>query len=1064
MKIHIGANKNNDLLNAKRWLVIDEDCRLMLPEIETWARNQEAYWGECYIFVEVSIPIGDVKPKKMRAQVDMLIAFSNKAVICELKGHTNVDGIYGIRRKLDNYIEQLDSQKDWLVNLFKARRIFNIDIYQFLLAHNLNIDGLEELDKLLVNLKDVHIWIAGASPKLKGQKVGGRSSYLPEALEDKLKRDYKSKNFSKVASPRKNYFQDFFFQEIKKSGGKLKTFDNFSEVTKYLEYIFEELEIKPDEWFVPELRQDSLNEITKSLEEQIIAAEIINSGEKRASDFNFQECNSVIKICNAIWSNDGDEPLEGLGEERYIQRILDMPFILWIKGYDEISANSLNRFFQIVHSKIDLSNSEQSQWLVESQSSITSLHSYSHQVKPLDNAGLSLILDKLGRSGGAFLNPEEVLDRARGNPRKAILLWQSQNSSHVEQIGEVTWFTHQLSNVEKRILSVLCFVISKAPLGITEKNLTKASEKICDDLMLRDIQTAVESLLKKLETYQLANITRFEKDIFDGLLDEILPSDFSLVVINHIEATIIAYGISSFTVEEQRKFIGSLEEIFPDSEGIDTLGFITSYLNYYEDIEPFFRSSFRYTSLGQFIEWIDATGWKPKDKTQSYLLKALRLLHQMRRKAEGEIEDFEGELGLPDTDDEVQRFAYDFVQGRSFVVKKIQRDFDLKSWLKETFTCKDEDLRAAKLVSIIYALHSSKRNEDVWKILPDLPKCFKANSTAKGLAVYTNLEFLNKTTFTKEIKLIEDEKLKLTDDEIYTRIKEHTIEYIKEGLRVENIQAVCDGLYCYSRAQELRKKSLAQYSSVLDYFTVLKYVENAPRTRARQRIKIVLTQGSIFRHYCENNELKWNEFLPAFEKAVLLYSRAFQAAISQRHSMHIGNATSYMMELCRLSLRYYNEPNALDIIAENLEKTIQVVDKVEKNLENLLSWETEENIYSTIRRNFPALLYAHLVSKKFLNENEKDTLQKRVTSCIDGLLKEIESVEVGRERKLAINIIKNFRRVISYANKRSPEQNLVLLGLLRTEFNTLLDETQWLCRDGEFFGQWATLSELINGK
>lgn len=1059
MKIHIGASKTRNLQEAKSWLVSNENFRALIPEIESWAISKERNWGECYVFIEVSIPQGLRFPGVTNNQIDLLIVFSDNAALCELKGN-DIEG----KIILNECIQQLNSQVTWLEG-FQEKRISNTKVCPILLAYGLEANDVKILNQRLPNTtSEFQIWVAGVHPELRGQYVGDRPLFFPQTLDAKL-----IKFGLPFSYGRRHRLQEFILQEIKKSREEVKSFNNFSEAINYLEKLPSVINKQPGELFVPGIRREDLNQVIDLLEEKRIvelvgppgigksslALEVINVKEDSVWEINFQECDTVIKICHAVWSNISTKK-ENIGEETYIQHILDQPLLFWIRGYDETSTSSLNRFFQILQSKTDFSNKDQARWLVESKLSLTSLRSYSYQVKPLDNDSLSLILDKWGESGGAFQNPEEVFDRARGNPHKAILLWQSQNLAHAEEIGEVSWFIRQLNIVEKRILLVLCWVVSKAPFGITAKDLAIASEEFCGDLLPHDIKNAVESVLRKLENYQLANITRFEKGIFNGLLDKIFPSDFSLVIVNHLESSLIDFGVSAFTEEEQNEFNINLEKIFHNLEDIDTLGFITVYLNYYGDIEPFFRSSFRYTSLGQFIEWVDATGWKPKNRTQTYLLKALRVLYQMRRKAEGEIGDFEDELGLPDAEDKAQLFAYDFVQSRSLVVKKIEDDFDYKSWLKEAFKCKDEDLRAVKLVSIIYAFHNTKRNQDVWKILPELPKFFKENSTPKGLAAYTNLEFLNKTTFRKEIQL--------PDEEAYPKIEQYAREYIKEGLRVENIQVICDGLYCYSRAQEFREQTLRQYSKVLDYLTVLQYVENAPRTRARQRIKIVLTQGSIFRHYCKNPQLRWNDFLPAFERALFFYSRAFQAALSQKHSMHIANATSYMMELSTMSLRYYNENNALDIIAENLNKTIEVVKKVELSFDGLLTWETEINVFSTIKRNFPALLYAHVASKKFLNENEKNDLKERVTSCINELLEEIESVEIGKEIKLALNVMKNFRRAISYGGKRNNQQNLILINLLRRQLNYLLDEIKWLRRrdNFEFNNEWVRLSNLVN--
>ncbi|HEX8286718.1 MAG TPA: hypothetical protein VF556_01905 [Pyrinomonadaceae bacterium] len=1080
MKIYISASKNRNLHEAKGWLIDNENGKAMFPEIEAWAIRNEPYWGECYIFIEVSIPQG-LNFTSPHNQIDLLIAFSHKIALCELKGYRTENRLD--LKTLNNCVEQIEAQDKWITDLLWQVKSFaqlvrqnkrNKPLYQFLLFYGMQPNDVNIVNQRLVDNFSTHqVWVTGANPRLKGQKIGDRPCYLPEALDEKLRKH------TVIASFQSQPLQEFIFQQIKKSKGELKSFENFSQLKSYLEAITDELNIQPVEHFIPNLRLNLLNKLTKELEEKRIvelvgtpgigkstlATEIINVKKDLVLEVSLQRCDSVVEVCNRIWSNLVGGRLEGLGEESYIQRLLDTPYLFWIRGYDAISGNSLSRFFQIVQSKIDSRSPEQSRWLIESQSPITSLRSFTHFIGALDNVSLSRILDKV-ESGGAFKNPEEVIDRARGNPERAIQLWQSQNPSYGGNVGEIGWFSRQLTIDEKRILPALCLMISKAPLGVTAKHFNEAAKVFCRDLLESQIRHATESLLKKLEEYQLANITRFEKGLFVGLLDEILPSDASLIIVNHIDPKIVETEMHSITEEKQNKFFNDLQDIlFSNSQNTDTLDFITFALNT-GDLEPYFRSAFRFTSLRQVLDWIDSTGWEAPNNSQAYLLKALRFLNQMRRKAESEIEDFTEEFSRPDPKDELQCFVYEYVQGRSYVVKKIEDGFDYINWLKEASKCKDDDLRAIKLVSIIYAFHSSERNKVVWLLLKNLPENFKVNSSARALAVYTILEFLNKTTFRKEIGM--------SEEKAYPLIEAYSREYITDGLRIENIQVICDALYNYSRAQEFRK-SWTEFSSVLDYLPVLSYVENAPRTRARQRIKIVLTQGSIYRHFCRNNKLKWNEFLTAFENGMYLYQRAFQAALSESHTMHICNATSYIIELCSMSLRYYNEPDTLDKLAENLEKTIDIVNKLGKNVDKLIRLNNEEIIFSTINQNFPALLYAHLVSKTFIKDDELFYLKERTASSINLLLEKLNNAEeevndflknkkLEQAKRSIKSVLRNFRRAISYANKRNTIRNMTLFDLLHPHLNDFLSETRWLSRDEIIGGEWSKLSNIVNPK
>src|SRR5262245_50453511 len=83
MEIFIGANDTRPPLQAKRWIPRKRYAGF-LADLETWIREKETQWGNCYLFIEVPLP----RPKGpyiRHNQIDLLICFPDRAALCELK-------------------------------------------------------------------------------------------------------------------------------------------------------------------------------------------------------------------------------------------------------------------------------------------------------------------------------------------------------------------------------------------------------------------------------------------------------------------------------------------------------------------------------------------------------------------------------------------------------------------------------------------------------------------------------------------------------------------------------------------------------------------------------------------------------------------------------------------------------------------------------------------------------------------------------------------------------------------------------------------------------------------
>src|SRR4051812_13873326 len=80
MKVHLSGLPNS-LMNARAW-VCKPRLRTVLDDLERAIEARQAGWGEAYVFIEVPAPGTNPHHSK---QIDLLIAFSDRLVICELK-------------------------------------------------------------------------------------------------------------------------------------------------------------------------------------------------------------------------------------------------------------------------------------------------------------------------------------------------------------------------------------------------------------------------------------------------------------------------------------------------------------------------------------------------------------------------------------------------------------------------------------------------------------------------------------------------------------------------------------------------------------------------------------------------------------------------------------------------------------------------------------------------------------------------------------------------------------------------------------------------------------------
>lgn len=1051
MKIFLGASDNSQLYAAKQW-VADKGCKQLLEDLEAWAADEQTDWGECYAFVEVPLPLptsknGSARLPSKNGQVDLLVAFSRGAALCELKGHQKAAYL-----DVEKCVAQVRGQVAWVKELLGGKK-GSLSVFPFLLLHGMFPGEMEVAsNRVISNHTGIEIRPTGAHPKLKGRRSPLGPYYFPEALEERLAGAFDIS----CPAPRPGV-HDLLLSKIVESGTELKQFGRFEDAGYYLNHVVPDLHVRHDAWYVAETRQEELREAGKTLRKarvvelvgapgvgkSTLARDLIMAGKYDVIEVTLRGCRTALDLCRKVQEELHGDSFDTLGDETYVRRMTLEPYLFWVRGYDEESAKGINELFRAVAGG-ELAQG-QSHWVVESRHPAAELAPYRHVLCAMDDRHISQIIERV-EPGGVSTDPDLVVQRAKGNPGLALSLWRARDASSADY-DDVGWFTRQLTKYEGRLLPLLCLAARQSPLGVTSDTFVAAAKEFGTGLLDSELAAAAASLVAKLEGCQLADVTRFNDETAGGLVAEILRPDVSLTIVNHVSPNLNDQVLGALDGKARDRLQDALHYTFLNTEYKDTLSHVTLAINLEGgDLEPFFRSSFRYTSLGAVVDWIDYIEWVPPDRRQNYLLKALRALRAMRRGATSVAE-----LGRPDESDPVQRFACNFVKSRAFTVKQLSTSFRLNSFLADIARENDPDLSAAVHVSLSLALQNSNRPEDTWRVLRDLPEKYPEGTTAKILAVQRTLDFLNATKSRQKV---------VGDEEAHALISGFAKTFVEEGLRVENLQVVCEGIFHYVRAQEMRAARTSR-AEVLSYHAALKFVEDAPLTRARHRLRIMLTQGSIHRHYCGSEGLSWDEFREHFEEGFERYARTIRSALAQGHTLHMLNAACYIAELCVKSFLYRGDPQAAHVIAAKVVDAVRLLLRVEREVEGKELWGGEEHLYLSFRRSLPALMYVRAVTVA-PGEMERKEMTERFTSYLRAVENDVRQSRMKSQwhesRKRVGNTIRIVNNALAFGAAAFPQNHTELLPVLRPPLSEILRAAESLASSGWVKMEWEQLA------
>jgi hypothetical protein len=271
MRIFLGDTIIDQLLDARGW-VAGRAFKPLFSSLERWIETKETQgkWGDCYVFIEIPLPTHDTSTGTHN-QIDMLICFSNRIALCELKRHTVADQLV-----LDKIYRQLDGQIKWLKGLCRPTVVDKDGFLSpFLLLPNFDLLELRKIRTAWIDrYHGHHILPVGTATGLKEERDRNSNPFhLIEALEVRLGRSRSRTKAGQLP------LQLFIHKKLEDAGTQLQPFGNFNEAITYLrDNITSATATIPAANYVSNLRQPLLGEAIDLLNEKGIV-EVIGAPE-----------------------------------------------------------------------------------------------------------------------------------------------------------------------------------------------------------------------------------------------------------------------------------------------------------------------------------------------------------------------------------------------------------------------------------------------------------------------------------------------------------------------------------------------------------------------------------------------------------------------------------------------------------------------------------------------------------------------------------------------------------------------------------------------------------------
>jgi hypothetical protein len=883
MKIIINSANAHIRGEASKWSRGSD--RLNLRRLVQWASKKEGHWGECFLFIECNVP----KPEdNWLNQIDLMLVFDERMVFSEMKRHL-------ILRDMD--IEEVPPQ------IQRQSRTLNFLFKRFFgqpqrLAFFPNLKE-SELIIAKTKLSSAHarqdILVCGAHPDLPLESQWRIENTLDRLLSAPSFTDLKGRKL-----------QDYLLKRVRSTApvSEFQTCDLALDALKLLS-CNPELSLPDD--YVHGLRQKETSFALKLISRTgvVVLTGGRGTGKSRLSldligqtklpyrKLFIEKTPSLSHLLERVEQLVEGYVDETLSDDQRFHWIINQPKTFWIYGFDSESKDAVVQFVALLrHHRIP----DGAIAILESREPIELLTESSILLEPMSGSDIYKLLQAIP-SGGYTQSIEQVKDEAKGHPQLAVNIWKSTPGNRATIKSDLSWFKIKLTLLEQDTLRKTAFALERAPFGLPYHLLLRYIRVSTPTQLITTLSLALNNVIEALVQGQLLNRISFSREKFGGLLDQLLPDNIEIDIVSGLDRSLFADLNVEINSIQRQLWQSAFQNILQEDAQENNLSEVTFWLNEGE-LEPFFRSNFRFTSLNAVIsEWIDRTPWPAEglwgQDSQNYLLLALRVLAAISNR---QAIDLDGDLGKPNPHSKQEVFAYEFVKARQQKVLGVPETFSGQAWLESEVDNLDLDLLAARVDGLAISLVNSMRHNEAYSLLNQSLQRFQPGTHAWNFVAVRILAILN----TKQGKKLEGQAQALQKTESLS--KEVIISAAKSG----NVHLVSEALFFYVRGHEFQD-AREDFQAVLGYLSAIQWMESIPFAIDRWQLKRLLTRGSVHRHALRPSNITWDDYCIHTELALQDYERSFHLAVATNHVYHMLNASSYSTFLVCKGLQYSKE-------------------------------------------------------------------------------------------------------------------------------------------------------------
>jgi hypothetical protein len=967
MKILVPINVKA-LRDAKNWLNRRES-RIAVESLENWLSDSEVGWGSCTVFVETHISRGGYTE-----QLDLLVAFADRALICEIKGGLEVDSLFPYH--FQKAAVQIDEQKKLVQRIVQDAGNSATCVRACMVMPRLGCKGIEHAVMAKIALKRGDFSLCGVREELRNATVddlyGERPLYWSSVAEYELGRAPSSVRARDTVS---NCLFRAIEEKHKSLGHELRELSGFNELQDLLSREVQDVAVAPHREYVHGLRQELVLDAIESLHSNRLI-EVVGSQGVGKTEFTREVLRDFEPIAErpqmalpplvvvekrtvasmlielARHSAEFDMSLfRAYSETAQLEELLRAGLIFWIRDYDAASAAAIEQLQANLRHYAADGNSYWIFEIVESseEAGVAGAASAKVYLPSLGSSEIAIVLERYTRSRADF-SVANIVEAARGNLWIAISLWQRGIPNELrttDSIDRYGVFEAGLPRDARLLLSPLAYIIKHAPLGCT----AHLAEQWCKLSAIGDVGRLLRTVLTEAQDQGFIAIDGFGSKSVPGqvwsggeaiddidiaaLKSALLPLSFvdaRISWINIVDPHFVDYFEARVSDAARASWNEQLGEVFSDTR-IDLSLAGVSFELLTGSFAPFVRSSFCTSAsmIPRLKDWLDRPGNAARFGSDS---EDFRYFRQWLSWVGDHYYDDATQaapkwiLTKPSLSSDVQKTLYDNARTRGFFYYE-DGQIDLDTWAETAEKFKKSgqyDLWGEATVRRAETIFRAPYNDPAgaWALLESVlaEEEHLSPHAGRGSMYFHVLSFFNRHKglngkVKKLTRLARSMTLPLAQ------------KMIDAGYETENLVMIANAVFFAVRLIEGADKTLSSEDAD-DYAAIMRFVQKVSLAR---RVQGLLTEGTAHRYCCMRADIAWVDFERHADEALSIYDRTRDAALHANMYGPVVNSLGYSSLLVLRSLEFRERSELLAWLDEVVPRLISGIERANSRVD-----------------------------------------------------------------------------------------------------------------------------------